>query len=120
MCMVNFNEREDITLQNDLGRTKVSVVVGNGYDESVELETGVWNYGAIVNALVRFKYPADAAEAIAFNSLMLMQNPAAVSDEEASEKLTELDELQAWREKCKARTKELLAMGEKMGLEVTT
>ena len=51
---------------------------------------------------------------------MLMQNPAAVSDEEASEKLTELDELQAWREKCKARAKELLAMGEKMGLEVTT
>ena len=40
--------------------------------------------------------------------------------EEASEKLTELDELQAWREKCKARAKELLAMGEKMGLEVTT
>ena len=119
MCMVNFNEREDITLQNDLGRTKVSVVVGNGYDESVELETGVWNYGAIVNALVRFKYPADAAEAIAFNSLMLMQNPAAVS-EEASEKLTELDELQDWREKCKARAKELLAMGKKMGLEVTT
>ena len=119
MCMVNFNEREDITLQNDLGRTKVSVVVGNGYDESVELETGVWNYGAIVNALVRFKYPADAAEAIAFNSLMLMQNPAAVSEEE-SEKLTELDELQAWREKCKARAKELLAMGVKMGLEVTT
>ena len=119
MCMVNFNEREDITLQNDLGRTKVSVVVGNGYDESVELETGVWNYGAIVNALVRFKYPADAAEAIAFNSLMLMQNPAAVS-EETSEKLTELDELQAWREKCKVRAKELLAMGKKMGLEVTT
>ena len=119
MCMNNINECEDITLQNDLGRTKVSVVVGNGYNESVELETGTWNYGAIVNALVRFKYPADAAEAIAFNSLMLMQNPAAVSDDEASEKLTELDELQSWREKCKARAKELLAMGEDIGLEVT-
>lgn len=117
--MDNINEREDITVMNDLGRKKVSVVVGNGCDESVELETGVWNYGAIVNALVRFKYPADAAEAIAFNSLMLMQNPAAVSDDEASEKLTELDELQNWREKCKARAKELLAMGEEMGLEVT-
>ena len=119
MCMDNINEREDITVMNDLGRTKVSVVVGNGCDESVELETGVWNYGSIVNALVRFKYPADAAEAIAFNSLMLMQNPAAVSDEEASEKLTELDELQSWREKCKARAKELLALGEEIGLEVT-
>lgn len=117
--MDNINEREDITVMNDLGRTKVSVVVGNGYNESVELETGVWNYGAIVNALVRFKYPADAAEAIAFNSLMLMQNPAAVSDEEASEKLTEFEELQSWREKCKARAKELLAMGEEIGLEVT-
>lgn len=117
--MDNINEREDITVMNDLGRKKVSVVVGNGCDESVELGTGVWNYGAIVNALVRFKYPADAAEAIAFNSLMLMQNPAAVSDDEASEKLTELDELQNWREKCKARAKELLAMGEEIGLEVT-
>lgn len=117
--MNNINEREDIRLQNDLGRTKVSIVVGNGCDESVELETGVWNYGAIVNALVRFKYPADAAEAIAFNSLMLMQNPAAVSDEEASEKLSELDELQAWRERCKARAKELLSLGEAVGLEVT-
>jgi hypothetical protein len=117
--MDNINEREDIRLQNDLGRKKVSVVVGNGYDESVELEAGVWNYGAIVNALVRFKYPEDAAEAIAFNSLMLMQNSAAVSDEEASEKLSELDELQCWREKCKARAKELLSLGEEMRLEVT-
>ena len=118
MCMVNFNEREDITLQNDLGRTKVSVVVGNGYDESVELETGVWNYGAIVNALVRFKYPADAAEAIAFNSLMLMQNPNTVSEDKANEQISELDELQNWREKCKARAKELLAIGEELGLEI--
>lgn len=118
MCMVNINEREDITLQNDLGRTKVSVVVGNGYDESVELETGVWNYGAIVNALVRFKYPADAAEAIAFNSLMLMQPPSAVSEDKANEQISELDELQNWREKCKARAKELLAVGKELGLEI--
>ncbi len=118
MCMVNINEREDITLQNDLGRTKVSVVVGNGYDESVELETGVWNYGAIVNALVRYKYSADKVEAIVNNSLMLMQNPSVVSEDKANEQMSELDELQNWREKCKARAKELLAMGEELGLEI--
>lgn len=118
MCMVNFNEREDITLQNDLGRTKVSVVVGNGYDESVELETGVWNYGAIVNALVRYKYSADKVEAIVNNSLMLMQAPSAVSEDKANEQMSELDELQNWREKCKARAKELLAIGEELGLEI--
>lgn len=118
MCMVNINEREDITLQNDLGRTKVSVVVGNGYDESVELETGVWNYGAIVNALVRYKYSADKVEAIVNNSLMLMQTPSAVSEDKANEQMSELDELQNWREKCKARAKELLAIGEELGLEI--
>ena len=116
--MVNFNEREDITLQNDLGRTKVSVVVGNGYDESVELETGVWNYGAIVNALVRYKYSADKVEAIVNNSLMLMQTPSAVSEDKANEQMSELDELQNWREKCKARAKELLAIGKELGLEI--
>ena len=116
--MVNINEREDITLQNDLGRTKVSVVVGNGYDESVELETGVWNYGAIVNALVRYKYSADKVEAIVNNSLMLMQTPSAVSEDKANEQMSELDELQNWREKCKARAKELLAIGKELGLEI--
>lgn len=116
--MVNINEREDITLQNDLGRTKVSVVVGNGYDESVELETGVWNYGAIVNALVRYKYPADKVEAIVNNSLMLMQTPSVVSEDKANEQISELDELQNWREKCKARAKELLAIGKELGLEI--
>lgn len=116
--MVNINEREDITLQNDLGRTKVSVVVGNGYDESVELETGVWNYGAIVNALVRYKYSADKVEAIVNNSLMLMQTPSVVSEDKANEQISELDELQNWREKCKARAKELLAIGKELGLEI--
>lgn len=115
--MDNINEREDIKVQNDLGRKKMSVVVGNGYNESVELETGVWNYGAIVNALVRFKYPADVSEAIAFNSLLLMQNPTSVSEEESKEKMNEFNEFQKYREKCKARAKELLALGEIMGIK---
>ena len=47
-----------------------------------------------------------------------MQNPSAVSEDKANEQMSELDELQNWREKCKARAKELLAIGEELGLEI--
>ena len=49
---------------------------------------------------------------------MLMQNPSAVSEDKANEQISELDELQNWREKCKARAKELLAIGKELGLEI--
>lgn len=109
---------ENITRQNDLGRKQVTIRVGNEYNDYVTLEAGVWNYGAIVNALVRYKYSADKVEAIVNNSLMLMQNPNAVSEDKANEQISELDELQSWREKCKARAKELLAIGKELGLEI--
>jgi hypothetical protein len=109
---------EDITWQNDLGCKRVSIRVDSEHYDCVTLETGVWNYGAIVNALVRYKYSADKVEAIVNNSLMLMQNPSAVSEDKANEQMSELDELQNWREKCKARAKELLAIGEELGLEI--
>lgn len=109
---------ENIFWQNDLGRKQVTIRVGNGYNDYVTLEAGVWNYDAIVNALVRYKYSADKVEAIVNNSLMLMQNPSAVSEDKANEQISELDELQDWREKCKARAKELLAIGEELGLEI--
>ena len=109
---------ENITWQNDLGRKQVTIRVGNGYNDYVTLEAGVWNYGAIVNALIRYKYSADKVEAIVNNSLVLMQKPSAVSEDKANEQISELDELQSWREKCKARAKELLAIGEELGLEI--
>ena len=56
-------------------------------------------------------------EAIVSNSLMLMQNPSSVSEEESNEKIDELNEFQEYREKCKARAKELLTIGETMGLK---
>lgn len=111
------NEVEDIRVENDLGRQKMSVRVGNGSDDIVALPTAVWNYGAIVNALVRSKYSEDKVEAIVSNALMLMATPSMVSDDEASEKQAEFSEFTEWREKCKARAKALLALGATIGLD---
>lgn len=48
---------------------------------------------------------------------MLMQNPSSVSEEESNEKLNEFNEFQEYREKCKARAKELLSIGDEMGIK---
>lgn len=120
--MANENEMktsevEDIRVENDLGRQKMSFRVGiDGSDYIVGLPTAVWNYGAIVSALVRYKYSESDVEAIMSNSLLLMQSPSSVSEDEVTEKQTEFVEFQEYREKCKARAKELLAIGKKMGL----
>ena len=117
MADEKMNEVEDIRVENDLGRNKVTVAVGNGSRASVTLETGVWNYGSIVSALVRSKYSESDVEAIVSNSLLLMQNPSSISDDDASEKVNEFQQFQEFREQCKARAKELLALGKEMGLE---
>lgn len=112
-----ISENQDVIVQNDLGRKKAIIKVGNGNDTMVELETGVWNYGAIVSTLVRAKYSEDEVEAIINNNIALLATPSAVSDEDGQQKLSEFQQMQEWREKCKARAKELLAIGEEMGLE---
>lgn len=111
------NEVQDIVIDNDCGRFVVSVKVEVGSNDIVTLPIAVWNYGAIVSALIRHKYSESEVEAIVSNSLMLMQNPSSVSEEESNEKLNEFNEFQEYREKCKARAKELLAIGEEMGLK---
>lgn len=108
---------QDIAIGNDCGRFVVSVKVGMGSEDMVTLPVAVWNYGAIVSALIRHKYSESEVEAIVSNSLMLMQNPSSVSEEESNEKMNEFNEFQEYREKCKARAKELLAIGETMGLK---
>lgn len=113
----NVTFYENIKVERHLGRQKASVFVGNGVNEMVELPTGVWNYGALVSALVRVKYSEDEVEAIINNNIALIAMPSAVSDEEGQQKLSEFQEMQEWREKCKARAKELMTMGEEMGLE---
>ena len=108
---------QDIAIGNDCGRFVVSVKVGMGSEDFITLPTAVWNYGAIVSALIRHKYSENEVEAIVSNSLMLMQNPSSVSEEESNEKLNEFNEFQEYREKCKAKAKELLSIGEEMGLK---
>lgn len=112
-----MNESQ-IVIGNDCGRFVVSVKVEVGSNDIVTLPVAVWNYGAIVSALIRHKYSESEVEAIVSNSLMLMQNPSSVSEEEESnEKMNEFNEFQEYREKCKARAKELLPIGETMGLK---
>lgn len=95
----------------------MTIKVGMGSEEFIALPTAVWNYGAIVSALIRYKYSESEVEAIVSNSLMLMQNPSSVSEEESNEKLNEFNEFQEYREKCKARAKELLSIGDEMGIK---
>lgn len=110
---------EDIKIENDLGRSKCSFKIGIGEhsDNAITLETGVWNYGAIVAALVRTKYSENDMEAIVNNNIALIAMPSAVSDEDGQQKLSEFQQMQEWRDKCKVRAKELMAIGEEMGLE---
>lgn len=112
-----MQESQDIVIGNDCGRFVVSVKVEVGSNDFVTLPIAVWNYGAIVSALIRHKYSENEVEAIVSNSLMLMQNPSSVSEEYSNEKMNEFNEFQEYREKCKARAKELLAIGEEMGIK---
>lgn len=112
-----MQESQDIVIGNDCGRFVISVKVEVGSNDFVTLPIAVWNYGAIVSALIRYKYSESEVEAIVSNSLMLMQNPSSVSDEESNDKMDEFNEFQEYREKCKARAKELLTIGETMGLK---
>lgn len=107
----------NIIVKNHLGRPQMTIKVGMGSEDFITLPTAVWNYGAIVSALIRHKYSENEVEAIVSNSLMLMQNPSSVSEEESNEKLNEFNEFQEYREKCKVRAKELLSIGEEMGIK---
>lgn len=108
-------ENNDVFAYRDMGIQRVSF---KGFENNIiQMDIGVWNYGAIVSVLIRQKYSESEVEAIVSNSLMLMQNPSSVSEEESNEKMNEFNEFQEYREKCKARAKELLSIGDKMGLK---
>ena len=107
----------NIIVNNHLGRPQMTIKVGMGSEDFIALPTAVWNYGAIVSALIRYKYSESDVEAIVSNSLMLMQNPSSISEEESNDKMKEFNEFQEYREKCKARAKELLTIGETMGIK---
>ena len=107
----------NIIVKNHLGRPQMTIKVGMGSEDFITLPTAVWNYGAIVSALIRHKYSENEVEAIVSNCIMLMQNPSSVSEEESNKKLNEFNEFQEYRDKCKARAKELLSIGETMGIK---
>ena len=107
----------NIIVKNHLGRPQMTIKVGMGSEDFITLPTAVWNYGAIVSALIRHKYSENEVEAIVSNCIMLMQNPSSVSEEESNEKMNEFNKFQEYREKCKARAKELLSIGEEMGIK---
>ena len=112
-----MKNKTNIIVKNHLGRPQMTIKVGMGSEDFITLPTAVWNYGAIVSALIRYKYSESEVEAIVSNSLILMQNPSSVSEEESNEKLNEFNEFQEYRKKCKARAKELLTIGETMGIK---
>ena len=118
--MSTINENQDVVVNNDLGRKRVTIRAERDGDSTVELETGVWNYGAIVSALVRAKYSADDIEAITNNNIALLTMPSAVSsaesEEDREEKLAEFRKMQEWRSKCKERARELISIGKSVGL----
>ena len=113
----NTDNSQAIIVGNDLGRKKITFRAWEGDGSIVTLPTHVFNYSALVSALVRTKYSESDVEAIVSNSLLLMQNPSSISDDDASEKVNEFQQFQEFREQCKARAKELLQLGTEMGLE---
>lgn len=108
---------DELIINNYLGLNQTSISLDiDGFHIYKSLEPGIWNYGAIVSALVRTKYSESESEAILANSLLLISNPSSISDEEVTDKQKEFNDFQEWREKCKAKAKELLELGKEKGL----
>ena len=75
---------------------------------SATLGLGVWNYGAIVTAIIYAKYSSDQIEAINSNMMQLMLDATSVPEDKAKEYRNEALELQAWRNHAKELAKEYL------------
>lgn len=64
-----IHESQDIEITYDCGRFVASVKVGMGSEDMVTLPVAVWNYDAIVSALIRSRYSESEVEAIMRNLL---------------------------------------------------
>ena len=96
------NESQDIEITYDCGRFVASVKVGMGSERMVTLPVAVWDYDAIVSALIRSRYSESEVEAIMRNFL--------------SKKMDAADEFEAlteWCNQCKTRAAYLMNLGEK-------
>ena len=96
------NESQDIEITYDCGRFVASVKVGMGSDRMVTLPVAVWNYDAIVSALIRSRYSQSEVEAIMRNLLGKKMDAA-----------DEFEALNTWCNQCKTRAAYLMNLGEK-------
>lgn len=96
------NESQDIEITYDCGRFVASVKVGIGSECMVTLPVAVWDYDAIVSALIRSRYSQSEVEAIMRNLLGKKMDA-----ENEFEALTE------WCNQCKTRAAYLMNLGEK-------
>lgn len=92
----------DIIVKNHLGRPEMTIKVGMGSEDFIALPTAVWNYGAIVSALIRYKYSENEVEAIMRNLLGKKMDAA-----------DEFEALNTWCNQCKTRAAYLMNLGEK-------
>ena len=96
------NESQDIEITYDCGRFVASVKVGMGSEDMVTLPVAVWDYGAIVSALIRSRYSQSEVEAIMRNLLGKKMDAA-----------DEFEALTEWCNQCKTRAAYLMNLGEK-------
>lgn len=96
------NESQDIVITYDCGRFVASVKVGMGSDRMVTLPVAVWNYDAIVSALIRSRYSQSDVEAIMRNLLGKKMDAE-----------NEFEALNTWCNQCKTRAAYLMNLGEK-------
>lgn len=97
-----FMHESQIVIGNDCGRFVVSVKVEVGSEDMVTLPVAVWNYGAIVSALIRSRYSQSEVEAIMRNLLGKKMDAA-----------DEFEALTEWCNQCKTRAAYLMNLGEK-------
>ena len=96
------NESQDIEITYDCGRFVASVKVGMGSERMVTLPVAVWDYDAIVSALIRSRYSQSEVEAIMRNLLGKKMDAE-----------NEFEALNTWCNQCKTRAAYLMNLGEK-------
>ena len=96
------NESQDIEITYDCGRFVASVKVGMGSDRMVTLPVAVWDYDAIVSALIRSRYSQSEVEAIMRNLIGKKMDAE-----------NEFEALNTWCNQCKTRAAYLMNLGEK-------
>lgn len=96
------NESQDIEITYDCGRFVASVKVGMGSEDMVTMPVAVWDYDAIVSALIRSRYSQSEVEAIMRNLLGKKMDAE-----------NEFEALNTWCNQCKTRASYLMNLGEK-------